>query len=104
MNTRTDQDYAIDSGLRLLKVLEALEGTNFEAVTVRRIQQRCGPGYSYDFVMRALRTLKVGGFAAQVPSGWMVGPKLLLFSTRFNDFCMGVTTAQSSEISELSEQ
>jgi DNA-binding IclR family transcriptional regulator len=98
---KSDEDYAIDAGIRLLKVLEALEGTRFEPVSIQRVQQRTG--FSYDFCMRALRTLKVAGFAAQTPDGWTVGPKLLLFSTRFNDFCMDVTGPKSSEISELSE-
>jgi DNA-binding IclR family transcriptional regulator len=107
MRARGDKDYAIDAGLRLLKVMEALEGTNFEAVSIKRVQERCGgeaQGFTYDFCMRALRTLKVAGFAAQTERGWMAGPKLLLFSTRFNDFCMLVAAPQSSEISELSKQ
>jgi hypothetical protein len=37
---RTDEDYANDDLLRGLKVLEALQGTSFEAVSIKRIQQR----------------------------------------------------------------
>ena len=87
-STRRDEDYAIDAVLRTLKVLEALEGTGFEAVTTKRIAQRTG--FSYDFCMRALRTLKIGGWAAQTDHGWTVGPRLLHYSDRFNDLCIAI--------------
>lgn len=83
---RTDLDYQIDALAKGLKVFQALEGTNFEPVSVKRVEQRTG--FSYDFCMRALRTLKIYGFAAQSPRGWTAGPKLLVFSERFNDLCL----------------
>jgi hypothetical protein len=86
-NLRTDEDYAIDAVLRTLKVFDALEGTNFEAVTTQRIAQRTG--FNYDFCMRALRTMKVAGWVTQNQRGeWMVGTKLLHYSERFNDLCI----------------
>jgi DNA-binding IclR family transcriptional regulator len=88
--TRTDQDYAIDAGLRMIKVLEALEGTNFEPVPIKRVMERTG--FKYDFCFRALRTLKVAGWATESPDGWQVGPRLLKFSERFNDLCAAVVT------------
>lgn len=85
---RKEEDYAIDAGLRLLKVLEALEGTRFEAVSIERVRQRCGDGFSYDFVRRALITLKLAGFAAEVKEGWTAGPKVMRFGTNFNEVCL----------------
>lgn len=100
--TRDESQYALDTGLRMLKVLEALEGTNFEAVSIERVQQRCGAGFTYDFCRRALITLKLAGFAAQTGSKWTVGPKLIRFGTNFNEVCltMGHMRRSESEISD----
>lgn len=97
-SARRDEDYAIDAGLRVLKVLEALEGKSFEPVSIQRIQQRTG--FSYDFCMRAMRTLKVAGWATQTPQGWTVGPKVMRFGTNFNEVCIAYANAKNSEISE----
>ena len=83
---RGEEEYVLDTGLRLLKVLEALEGTNFEPATIKRVEERTK--FPYDFCRRALLTLKRAGFATQNERGlWAVGPKLLLFSDRFNVLC-----------------
>jgi DNA-binding IclR family transcriptional regulator len=95
---RSDQDYANESLLRGLKVLAALEGTNFEPVSIRRVAERAQ--LPYDFCRRALLTMKVAGFAAETSQGWQAGPKLLRFSTRFNELCLATIHAQDSEISE----
>lgn len=91
---RSEDAYVIDAGLRLLKVMEALEGTNFEPVSIQRVQQRCGEGFNYNFCRRALITLKRAGFAAQTPKGWTAGPKILIFSERFNETCLKYTGGQ----------
>ncbi len=96
---RSEGTYVIDAGLRMLKVLEALRGTNFEPVKIARVQQRTG--YSYDFCRRALITLKRAGFATESSDGWQVGTKLMQFAANFNDVCLAALTAQSSEISEF---
>lgn len=96
---REQGTYVIDAGLRMLKVLEALRGTNFEPVTIKRVEQRTG--YSYDFCRRALITLKLAGFATESKEGWQVGTKLMQFAANFNDVCLAALTAQSSEISEF---
>ena len=70
---RSEERYALDTGLRLLKVLEALEGTNFEPVSIQRVQERTK--FPYDFCRRALITLKLAGFAAENNGKWMPGPK-----------------------------
>jgi DNA-binding IclR family transcriptional regulator len=98
---RDESAYAIDVVLRTLKVLEALEGTNFEPVNVQRVQQRTG--FSYDFCRRALLTLKKAGYVAQTEGGWTLGNKILLLSQRFNDLCIAAMVSERSEISDLSE-
>lgn len=83
---RAEADYTIDSLLKGLKVLEALEGTRFEAVSIQRVQERTK--LSYDTCRRVLLTLKVAGFAAQTPKGWTLGPKFVTLSDRFGDLCV----------------
>ncbi|MBD0370302.1 MAG: hypothetical protein ICV60_05665 [Pyrinomonadaceae bacterium] len=95
---RSDDDYANESLLRGLKVLEALEGTNFEPVSIRRVAERAD--LPYDFCRRALLTLKLRGFATETAKGWQAGPKILRFSERFNDLCLATIHDQDSEISE----
>ncbi len=89
---RDESQYALDTGLRLLKVLEALEGTNFEPVSIERVRQRCGPDFTYDFCRRALITLKLAGFAAEVRGQWTMGPKIVRFGTNFNEVCLAAFT------------
>lgn len=73
---RTDADYEIEALSKGLAVLEALEGTNFEPVSQKRIEQRTG--FSRDLVMRTLKTLRLRGYAEQNSRGeWMVGPRLI---------------------------
>ncbi|HEX8500768.1 MAG TPA: hypothetical protein VF659_09265 [Pyrinomonadaceae bacterium] len=97
--TRDESQYALDTGLRLLKVLEALEGTNFEPISIERVQQRTG--FSYDFCRRALITLKLAGFAAEQNRKWMPGPKIVRFGTNFNALCLASMERRSSDESEL---
>jgi DNA-binding IclR family transcriptional regulator len=100
MSARTDNDYAIDALAKGLKVLEALEGNNFEPVSIKRVSERTR--LPYDTCRNALITLKLEGFATQNERGlWAAGPKLLRFSKDFHLYCLGVMEAESSEISEL---
>jgi len=99
---RSQSTYIIEAGLRMLKVLEALRGTNFEPVNIKRVEQRTG--YSYEFCRRALITLKAAGFATESSGGWQVGTKLMQFATNFNEVCITALSQQSSEKSELSNQ
>jgi DNA-binding IclR family transcriptional regulator len=78
--------------------LEALEGTNFEPVTIQRVEQRTH--YPYDFCRRALITLKLAGFAAEVRGKWTVGPKLMRFGTNFNEVCLAYARRPDSEKTE----
>ena len=98
---RDESDYALDTGLRLLKVLDALEGTNFEPVSIERVKQRTG--FSYDFCRRALITLKQAGYAAEQNRLWMPGPKVVRFGTNFNEVCLTMGHMRRSENSEIAE-
>lgn len=84
---RDAADYVNDNLARGLKVLKALEGANFEPVTIQRVVARTG--FTYDFCRRALLTLKIEGLAAQTTNGrWMFGTKFLTLSDKFSDFCL----------------
>ncbi len=77
---RSDQDYAIDSLLKGLKVLEALEGTNFEPVSIQRVQDRTR--LSYDTCLRSLRTLRLAGFVREEGRGWTLTARYIAFAQR----------------------
>lgn len=78
---RSDADYLNESFANGLLVLEALEGMDFEPVNVTRIAQRTG--LSYDFCMRALRTLRWKGYAEEIPmQGWRSTGKFEAFLKR----------------------
>lgn len=65
---RTDTDCINESLANGLLVIEALEGLQFETVKITRIASRTG--LSYDFCMRALRTLRWKGYAEETLGGW----------------------------------
>lgn len=83
---RTDADYINESFAKGLSVLEALEGMNFEPVNVQRITTRTG--LSYDFCMRALRTLRWKGYAEETLGGWRLTAKFLRFAERYHELCL----------------
>jgi DNA-binding IclR family transcriptional regulator len=62
-STRSDQDYEIESLTKGMAVLEALEGTNFEPVSSKRIRERTQ--LSKDTVERCLKTFRLRGWAVQ---------------------------------------
>jgi hypothetical protein len=70
---RTDGEYEIDALAKGLKVLEALQDATTLAVQTQRVKLRTG--YSYDFCFRALKTLKLAGFVAEVDGGWKLTPR-----------------------------
>lgn len=73
---RDDDAYQIDSLSKGLAVLEALEGTSFEPVPLARIVVRTQ--LSRNFVLRALRTYRLRGYAVQNARGeWMPGGRLI---------------------------
>jgi DNA-binding IclR family transcriptional regulator len=83
---RAEETYVIDAGAKMMKVLEALEGRNFEPVNIGRVAQRTG--FSRDFCRRALITLKKVGWAKQlIPDGrdslFVLGPKAENLARRY---------------------
>jgi DNA-binding IclR family transcriptional regulator len=83
---RDESDYQIEALAKGLRVLEALEGSHFEPVTTKRVHERTK--LPYDTCMRALRTLKLAGFAVETDRG------LWLLSARFIAFCQRAAEAQ----------
>lgn len=70
---RTDAEYEIEALAKGLKVLEALQDATTLAVQTQRVKLRTG--FSYDFCFRALKTLKLAGFVAEVDGGWKLTPR-----------------------------
>lgn len=83
---RKKTDYINQPLLDGLRVLKALEGTDFEPVSILRVSQRAG--VSYGKCRAALITLEVDGFAKQTVRGWMLGASILRFSERFAEHCL----------------
>lgn len=85
-NHRDDAAYEIGGLSKGIKVLEALEGEKFEPVDLQTVMDRTG--FSRDLVMRALRTLAMHGYARRDGRKWIVGPRVLKFSERYNELCL----------------
>lgn len=86
-NKRDDSDYEIEAVSKAIRVLEAVEGERGEPVKFTRIVQRTG--FSRDFVMRALKTLELNGYAKQAGGNrWVLGQRLLKFSGDYSDLCL----------------
>jgi hypothetical protein len=102
-NRRNPEDYELDTVLRAVKVLQALEGRNFEPVNIKTVERRSGQ--SYAFCRSALLTFKKVGFAAQTAQGWTVGPKLMRLAANFNDVCVAAFSGpeESGSVSDVSE-
>lgn len=64
---RDEASYVLDTALKVLKVLECLEGRAFEPVTIERVMQRSG--FNRSFVRTALITLKRAGWAKELIEG-----------------------------------
>lgn len=76
MSKRPDSAYEIESLTKGLVVLEALEGTNFEPVPVKRIIERTQ--LRRDVVERSLKTFRMRGYAVQTERGdWTVGKRFM---------------------------
>jgi len=75
---RSEADYVNDNGAKLLRVLECLQGREWEPVTINRIASRSG--FKRDAARRLLTTLKKTGWAKELPSTkerlFVAGPKL----------------------------
>jgi DNA-binding IclR family transcriptional regulator len=81
MNKRSDEDYEIESLTKGLAVLEALEGTSFEPIPIRRVVDRCQ--LPRDVVMRSLKTFRLRGWAIQNERGdWTIGKRFIRFGEK----------------------
>ncbi|MEO8649159.1 MAG: helix-turn-helix domain-containing protein [Acidobacteriota bacterium] len=84
---RPDSNYEIEALTKGLVVLEALEGTAFEPVPVKRIIQRTQ--LPRDTVERSLKTFRLRGYAKQNERGeWVIGERILRLSGRYADVCL----------------
>jgi DNA-binding IclR family transcriptional regulator len=73
---RDAKEYEIESVSKALRVLEAVETDTGEPIRSKRIIERTG--FSRDFVMRALKTLELNGYARDTGDGrWIFGKRLL---------------------------
>lgn len=74
---REESSYVIDAGLKMLKVLECLEGRSYEPVGINRVMQRSG--FNRDLTRRLLITAKKAGWVKEIISGrerlFFLGPK-----------------------------
>lgn len=95
MQRRRDEDYEIEALSKGLMVLEALEGIAFEPVAIDTIIGRTG--FSKDFVFRALKTLKLRGYAVNEKGKWSVGPRVLKFSGRYSDVALRALAQKEKE-------
>ena len=76
---RDDTDYEIESLSKGLAVLEALEGTRWEPVSVATIIERTG--FGRDLVDRTLKTLRLRGYAICEKGKWSVGKRFVRVAT-----------------------
>lgn len=87
---RQAKDYAVEKIVDGVKVIEAMQGENFEPVSIDTIIERVGviPGRSEkrseklkpDAVRRILITLELLGWAAQVNRKWTIGKDFIRFA------------------------
>ncbi|HYE72583.1 MAG TPA: helix-turn-helix domain-containing protein [Blastocatellia bacterium] len=80
---RTGDSYAIESVLKALTVLEALEGSGFEPVTLKTVARRSKQNENYCF--RALKTFEQMGYARQTSRGWQIGARLQTLSKSYQE-------------------
>lgn len=82
-----NKKYANESVIHTIKIIEALEGINFEPVSIKRIMQRTE--VPYDKCRRVLLTLELMGWAKQTDKKeWTVGARLLRFSEDYSEICI----------------
>lgn len=72
---RDDADYEIEALSKGLAVLEALEGTRWEPVSVSTVMERTG--FNRDLTDRTLKTLRLRGYAICEKGKWTAGKRLV---------------------------
>ena len=75
---RDEESYVIDAGLKLLRLLECVEGKNFEPVTIKRLMDRTG--FNRSSVRSLVITAKRARWLKEIVAGkerqFIPGPKL----------------------------
>ena len=96
---RTAKFYKVEKTIETTKVIEALEGANFEPVTIEGIIRRIGPipeldrELKPDAVKRILFTLELLGWAqSNEKKQWLLGAKVLRFSNRYSEVLIANST------------
>lgn len=90
-NERSDDDYLIEAFAKGLQVLEALKGHAYEPVSIAYLNKQTG--LSYDFCRRAIKTLKVKGWAIEDDRGFRLSVKAMQFSKEYWDWAMTLNKA-----------
>ncbi len=92
---RAPKEYANENAIQTIKILEALEGANFEPAALKTICDRVGTiteidkALTWDKARRILLTLKLLGWATENEKNeWTLGAKILRFSNRYDDLCL----------------
>jgi DNA-binding IclR family transcriptional regulator len=78
-----ERDYTIQSVAKALRVLEALEGTNFEPISLKEVARRAGQNTNYTF--RTLETCEQMGWARRKNDRWQIGSRLSAIAGRFSE-------------------
>ncbi len=91
-NKRSPKKYANENAIQTIKILEALEGANFEPVSINTICERVGTiieidkALTWDKARRILLTLQLLGWViGNEKNEWMLGAKILRFSNRSHE-------------------
>lgn len=88
------KDYANESTIHTMKIIEALEGLRFEPVAIKTIIERVDlpPGVkplTYDKGMRVLVTLELLGWTQRNDKKqWSLTAKILRYSERYSEICL----------------
>lgn len=86
---REEKSFTVEKTLHTLLVLEALENSLKEPLSIGEVCEKTE--LSYDAVRRILLTCKFKNWAAQNEQGlWMYGSRLLFFSDKFNETCLAM--------------
>lgn len=88
------KDYANESVIHTMKIIEALEGLNFEPVSIKAILGRVDlppsvKPLTYDKTMRVLVTLELLGWTRRnEKKQWSLTAKILRFSERYSEIAL----------------
>lgn len=93
--SRSNESYVIEAALKVLQVLEHLQGQQYAPVSVAEMAARSG--FNYDFCRRALRTLFAAGWAVETERGWQLSVKAGQFSDHWMTWMAAINSHANSE-------